>query len=111
MVAWGSVFIRNGSRRRIGWLPRGSTQRLAAIGQTRAKAASRALCIIVVIFAFGLGGAELFGTELTSVALPLGLSLFVIVLGLRIWARSKSPTVRDTRISGVEMRRGIGLIT
>jgi predicted acyltransferase len=38
----------------------GSTQRLAAVGQTRAKAASRALGIIVVIFAFGLGGAELF---------------------------------------------------
>jgi high-affinity nickel-transport protein len=85
-----------------------STQRLAAIGQTRAIAASRALGIIVVIFAFGLGGAELFGIELTSVALPLGLSLFVIVLGLRIWARSKGPTARDTQISDVEMRGEIG---
>jgi len=83
-----------------------STQRLAAIGQTRARAASRALGIIVVLFAFGLGGAELFGTELTSVALPLGLSLFVIVVGLRIWARSKAPTARDTQISGVEMMQG-----
>ena len=86
----------------------GSTQRLAAIGQTRAKAASRALSIIVVIFAFGLGGAELFGIELTSVALPLGLSLFVIVIGLRIWARSTGPTARDTKISGVEMPGQIG---
>ena len=84
----------------------GSTQRLAANGQTRGKAASRALGIIVVIFAFGLGGAELFGIELTSVALPLGLSLFVIVLGLRIWARSKGPTARDTQISCVEMMQG-----
>jgi nickel/cobalt transporter (NiCoT) family protein len=83
----------------------GSTQRLAAIGQ---KAASRALGIIVVIFAFGLGGAELFGIELTSVALPLGLSLFVIVLGLRIWARSKGPTARDTQISEMEVRGEIG---
>ena len=82
----------------------GSTQRLAASGQTGAKAASRALGIIVVIFAFGLGGAELFGTELTSVALPLGLSLFVIVLGLRMWARSKGPTARNTEIPCVEMR-------
>jgi hypothetical protein len=86
----------------------GSTQRLAAIGQTRAKAASRALGIIVVIFAFGLGGAELFGIELTSVALPLGLSLFVIVIGLRIWARSTGPIARDTKISGVEIPGQIG---
>jgi len=86
----------------------GSTQRLAAMGQTRAKAASRALGIIVVIFAFGLGGAELFGIELTSVALPLGLSLFVIVIGLRIWARSIGPTGTDAEISGVEMRGQIG---
>ena len=43
-----------------------STQSLAAIGQTRAKASSRILGIIVVIFAFGLGGAELFGSELAS---------------------------------------------
>lgn len=86
----------------------GSTQRLAGIGQTRAKVASRVLGIIVVIFAFALGGAELSGNELTSVGLPLGLSLFAIVLGLRIWARSKGPTVRDTQISGVEMRKEIG---
>jgi high-affinity nickel-transport protein len=85
-----------------------STQRLAAIGQTRAKAASRTLGIIVVIFAFGLGGAELLGTDLASVALPLGLSLFVVVLGIRIWARSKGPTARDTQISGVQMRGEIG---
>jgi len=75
---------------------------------TRAKAASRALGFIVVIFAFGLGGAELFGIELTSVALPLGLSLFVIVIGLRIWARSTGPIARDTKISGVEMPGQIG---
>ena len=81
-----------------------STQRLAAIGQTRAKAASRALGIIVVIFSLGLGGAELFGTELTSIALPLGISMFVIVLGIRVWARSVDPTARDTQASDVQMR-------
>jgi len=76
-----------------------STQRLAAIGQTRAKAASRTLGIAVVIFAFGLGGAELFGTELASLGLSLGLSLFIIVLGIRIWARSRGPAGRDSQIA------------
>jgi nickel/cobalt transporter (NiCoT) family protein len=85
-----------------------STQRLAAIGQARAKAASRILGIIVVIFAFGLGGAELFGTGLASIELPLGISLFVTVLGIRIWARSKGPTTRDSQITEIRMRREIG---
>lgn len=86
-----------------------STQRLAAIGEARAKAASRALGIIVVVFAFGIGGAELFGTELASVALPLGLSLFAVVLGIRIWAKSsKGATASDTRVSGAQMRGEIG---
>ena len=66
-----------------------STVRLAAVGQARAKAASRILGLIVVIFAFGLGGAELLGAELSGIALPLGLSLFVVVIGVRLWARSK----------------------
>src|SRR5215471_12887008 len=65
-----------------------STQRLARVGQSRAKAASRVLGIIVVVFAFGLGGAELFGVDLAGIALPLGLTLFATVLGIRIWARS-----------------------
>ena len=65
-----------------------STQRLARVGQTRAQAASRVLGIIVVVFAFGLGGAELFGVDLAGIALPLGLTLFATVLGIRIWARS-----------------------
>jgi hypothetical protein len=61
-----------------------------------------------VIFAFGLGGAELFGTELASIELPLGILLFVTVLGIRIWARSKGTTTRDTQISGIQTRREIG---
>lgn len=75
-----------------------STQRLALIGQTKANTASRVLGIIVVIFAFGLGGAEVFGLEFTGIALPLGLSLFTVVLGIRIWARSSVRDV-DGRIS------------
>lgn len=71
-----------------------STQRLAALGQTKANAALRVLGIIVVIFAFGLGAAELLGVELAPVAIPLGISLFIIVLGTRIWARSNGQTTR-----------------
>jgi len=65
-----------------------STQHLAAFGQANAKTASRALAVVVVIFAFGLGASELMGAELTCLALPLGLTLFAIVIAIRIWARS-----------------------
>ena len=65
-----------------------SMVRRAAFGEARAKWASRLLGLIVVIFAFGLGGAELFGVDFTGIALPLGLALFATVLGIRIWARS-----------------------
>jgi high-affinity nickel-transport protein len=65
-----------------------STQHLAATGEIRARKASRILGIIVVFFAFSLGGAELLGVELTKIALPLGLMLFAVVVGIRIWARS-----------------------
>jgi hypothetical protein len=65
-----------------------TTQRLAAVGSRSARTASRMLGILVVIFAFGLGGAELSGVELNRFASPLGLTLFVTVVGIRIWARS-----------------------
>jgi nickel/cobalt transporter (NiCoT) family protein len=67
-----------------------STQQLAVTGGARAKAASRVLGIVIVIFSFSLGGAELFGVEMTRIALPLGLSLFAVVLGIRIWARKSA---------------------
>jgi len=69
-----------------------STQTLAASGQLRAKAASRALGALVVAFAFGLGFAELAGVELNRIALPTGLGLFATVLGIRLWARSDFAT-------------------
>lgn len=67
-----------------------ATQRLATVGQRNAVIASRMLGILVVIFSFGLGGAELAGTDLSRVAFPLGLALFATVVGIRIWARSYS---------------------
>lgn len=67
-----------------------STQQLAAVGQENAKAASRLLGVLVVVFSFGLGGAELAGVELDRFALPLGLVLFAAVIGIRVWARTSS---------------------
>jgi nickel/cobalt transporter (NiCoT) family protein len=82
-----------------------STQRLAAIGQIRAKGASSALGIIVVVFSFGLGGAELLGIELTTIALPLGLSLFAVVLGIRLWARSTGRAAIHQSITEPQMKQ------
>jgi high-affinity nickel-transport protein len=64
-----------------------STQRLATTGATRAVQASRLLGLLVVLFSFGFGGAELAGRELDSFALPLGLLLFAMVIAIRVWAR------------------------
>ena len=75
-----------------GWLA-ASTLTLAARGDASARAASRALGILVVVFSFALGGAELAGVETSALALPLGVTLFALVIGIRIWARSAS-TVR-----------------
>jgi len=77
-----------------------STQRRAATGNPRALTASRALGMLVVIFAFGLGGAELIGVDLSRVALPLGCSLFALVLAIRIWARSKDSVPCQKRVLG-----------
>jgi high-affinity nickel-transport protein len=65
-----------------------STLNLAASGESNARAASRFLGILVVLSAFGLGGAELLGYEINHVALPFGLALFAIVIAIRVWARS-----------------------
>jgi high-affinity nickel-transport protein len=65
-----------------------STQNLASAGLRPAQNASRLLGVLVVIFSFVLGGGELLGFDLDSVALPLGMGLFIILMGFRIWARS-----------------------
>ena len=72
-----------------------STQRLATAGKARAEAASFALGLLVVIFALGLGGAELAGVELDRFALPLGGMLFVVVIIVRVWARSDATDFRE----------------
>ena len=65
-----------------------STLNLAANGGANARFASRALGIVVVLFSFGLGGAELAGADLDRLALPMGLTLFAVVIAVRVWARS-----------------------
>jgi nickel/cobalt transporter (NiCoT) family protein len=67
-----------------------STQRLASAGRANAKVASRMLAILVITFSFGLGGAQLLGLPIDQFALPLGLILFAIVIGIRIWSRRPS---------------------
>lgn len=68
------------------------TQSQALVGGRRALRASRALGIFVVIFSFGLGGAELLKLDIDRIALPLGCVLFVYLVALRIWS------LREVRI-------------
>jgi len=75
-----------------------STQHLAAAGDPAARNASRWLGILVVVFSFGLGGAELLGFDLTHIALPLGLGLFVVVITIRVRARSGGSPFAPGRI-------------
>ena len=65
-----------------------STLSLAAAGGANAKGASTFLGVLVVVFSIGLGGAELIGFELNPYALPIGLTLFALVVGARVWART-----------------------
>lgn len=64
-----------------------STQRRAAIGAGNARAASRALGVLVIVFSFGLGGGQLAGLPIDRFALPLGIVLFAIVIAIRICSR------------------------
>jgi high-affinity nickel-transport protein len=69
------------------------TQSQALSGSRRALRASRALGGFVVIFSFGLGGAELLKLDVDRIALPLGCVLFVYLIALRIWS------LRETRLA------------
>ena len=65
-----------------------STLALAGRGSEHARLASRSLGVLVVVFSFGLGIAELLGYAIDRLALPLGLTLFAAVIAMRVWARS-----------------------
>lgn len=62
------------------------TQSRAIAGGRRALRVSRALGIFVVVFSFGLGGAELLKLDVDRIALPLGCVLFVYLIALRVWS-------------------------
>lgn len=62
------------------------TQSQAITGGHRALRASRILGVFVVVFSFGLGGAELLDLEVDRIALPLGCVLFLCLIVLRIWS-------------------------
>jgi high-affinity nickel-transport protein len=64
-----------------------STQTLAATGSVNARNASIWLGVLVVVFSFALGIIELFGFNFSRFALPVGLTLFAVVIGFRVWAR------------------------
>ena len=67
------------------------TQSQAIAGGRRALRASRSLGIFVVVFSFGLGGAELLQLDIDRFALPLGCVLFAYLIALRVWA-AREPT-------------------
>jgi high-affinity nickel-transport protein len=73
------------------------TQSQAIAGGRRALRASRALGIFVVIFSFGLGGAELLKLNIDRVALPLGCALFVSLITLRVWSSRESAPADQAR--------------
>ncbi len=74
-----------------------ATQRQAAIGTARAITGSRMLGMIVVMFSFGLGLSELAGFKLDRAALPMGIGLFIAVVGIRIWTRVPGLPVNEDR--------------
>ena len=67
------------------------TQSQAIAGGRRALRASRSLGIFVVVFSFGLGGAELLQLDIDRFALPIGCLLFVYPIALRVWS-AREPT-------------------
>ena len=82
-----------------------STQNLAVTGALHAQSASRWLGILVVVFSFTLGTTRLLGFEVDRFALPLGLGLFVVVIGLRVWARGGLRPVRGSLASSRILER------
>jgi high-affinity nickel-transport protein len=79
-----------------------TTQRKATEGQASGKRASFVLGIVVVLFSFCLGGAEIAGIDLNRIALPLGLTLFGVVAAIRIWARMSHPSGRSNVLRNSE---------
>ncbi len=78
-----------------------ATQQMAMAGQTNAAQASRLLGLLVVVFSFTLGGAELAGFDIDRFGLQLGLVLFAAVIAIRVWARSPRSPQSPSTVSSV----------
>ena len=66
-----------------------STQSMATAGSNRAQLASTALGIVVVLASFGLASVELLHIDIDRYALRIGMGLFLTVLTMRVWARTR----------------------
>ncbi len=79
-----------------GWMA-ARTQQLAQ-GSTRralrASQASRGLSVLVILFSFGLAAADFARIDTGRIALPLGLTMFTVLFGLRLWASWSGRTVQ-----------------
>ncbi|UFP93375.1 hypothetical protein [Gloeobacter morelensis] len=64
-------------------------QRASAAGGRRTRIASRALGVAVVVFSFGLGGAQLLGFDFEPYSLAAGGGLFALLVALRLWSVEK----------------------
>ena len=64
------------------------TQSAAYRGGRKAKRAGTILGCTVVFCSFSLALAEWIGCDLDRISLPMGISLFAVVVGLRLWSAS-----------------------
>jgi high-affinity nickel-transport protein len=64
----------------------------------RGERAARVLGFLVVAASYGLALAEWKKFDMDRLFLPIGISLFVFVLGLRIWSRLPGRAAKETRI-------------
>ncbi len=78
------------------------TQQLALTGNVRSLKSSRALGVLVVVVSFGLAVTEFAGIDLNRFALPLGLALFGVVIGLRLWSGRTQGEQRLPVAKGIE---------
>jgi nickel/cobalt transporter (NiCoT) family protein len=61
-------------------------QQSASVGGIRSQRSARILSIVIIFFSFGIGIAELVGSDFEMFALPMGLGLFTLLIGLRWWS-------------------------
>jgi high-affinity nickel-transport protein len=78
-----------------GWLA-ARTQLLASgvnARALRAGQASRWLSVVVIVFSFSIAAADFARVDIDRFALPMGLTMFLVVVGLRLWAARTPRTV------------------